>query len=195
MTAITFNLDSIVKLTDDQFYQLCRENPDVKFERNAKGEIIVMPPTGGETGNFNIEIGADFVIWNRQTKLGVCFDSSTCFKLPNGANRSPDVAWIRKERWDALTPEQKKKFPPIAPDFVLELMSPSDNLADTQAKMREYVDSKVKLGWLINPQGKQVEIYRQSQPVEILDSPSELSGEDILPGFILDLKSLLNCSD
>ncbi|WP_413199470.1 Uma2 family endonuclease [Nostoc piscinale] len=188
MTAITFNLNAIVKLTDEQFYQLCRENPDVKFERNNKGELTVMPPTGGETGKYNVEIASDFVIWNRQTKLGVCFDSSTCFKLPNGANRSPDVAWIKQDRWDALTPKEKAKFPPIAPDFVLELMSPSDDLAETQAKMREYMDNQVKLGWLINPPAKQVEIYRQGKSVEILDAPTQLSGEDILPGFILDLR-------
>ncbi|UKO97538.1 Uma2 family endonuclease [Nostoc sp. UHCC 0870] len=192
MTAITFNLNPIVKLTDDQFYQLCRKNPDVKLERNAKGEIIIMPPTGGETGNRNFEIAVEFGVWNRQHKLGVCFDSSTCFKLPNGANRSPDVAWIKKDRWDALTPEQQKKFPPIAPDFVLELMSPSDDLKDTQAKMQEYIDNQVKLGWLINPQARQVEIYRQGKPVEILDSPTKLSGEDILPGFILDLQIVWN---
>ncbi|MBD2497238.1 Uma2 family endonuclease [Nostoc sp. FACHB-280] len=192
MTAITFNLNAIVKLTDEQFYQLCRENPDVKFERNNKGELTVMPPTGGETGKYNVEIASDFVIWNRQTKLGVCFDSSTCFKLPNGANRSPDVAWIKQDRWDALTPKEKAKFPPIAPDFVLELMSPSDDLAETQAKMREYMDNQVKLGWLINPPAKQVEIYCQGKPVEILDAPTQLSGEDILPGFILDLAIIWN---
>ncbi|MBE9207480.1 Uma2 family endonuclease [Nostoc sp. LEGE 06077] len=192
MAAITFNLKSIVQITDDQFYQLCRENPDVKFERNAKGEIIVMPPTGGETGRLNAGFTADFVIWNRTYKLGEVFDSSTCFKLPNGANRSPDVAWIKKERWDALTPQEKAKFPPIAPDFVLELMSPSDDLEETQTKMREYIDNQVKLGWLINPQTKQVEIYRQAKPVEILDSPTQLSGEDILPGFVLDLGIVWN---
>ncbi len=135
MTAITVNFNDIIKLTDDQFYQLCRNNPDVKFERNIKGEIVIISPTGGGTGNRNIEIGADFVIWNRQAKLGVLFDSSTCFKLPNGANRSPDVSWVRKDRWDTLTAEQQEKFPLIAPDFVLELMSPTDSLKETQTKM------------------------------------------------------------
>lgn len=136
MTAIAINLNPIIELTDNQFYQLCRENPEIKFERNAAGELLIMPPTGGETGNRNSEINADFVIWNRQTQLDKVFDSSTCFKLPNGANRSPDVAWIRQERWNALTPEQKEKFPAIAPDFVLELMSPSDTLRETQEKMQ-----------------------------------------------------------
>jgi Uma2 family endonuclease len=190
MLAVTINFDSIAKITDDQFYQLCRENPDVKFERNAQGEIIVMSPTGGETGNYNSEINADFVIWNRQTKLGICFDSSTCFKLPNGANRSPDVSWIEKTRWDALTAEQKQKFPPIAPDFVLELMSPTDSLKDTQNKMQEYMENQVKLGWLINRKTRRVEIYRPGQEVEILESPTELSGEDVLLGFVLNLQTI-----
>ncbi|GCL37821.1 Uma2 family endonuclease [Sphaerospermopsis sp. FACHB-1094] len=187
MTAITINLNPIVRFTDDQFYQLCRKNPDVKFERNAKGELLIMSPTGGETGRINSEINADFGVWNRQTKLGVCFDSSTCFKLPNGANRSPDVAWIKKERWDSLTTEEKTKFPPIAPDFVLELMSPTDSLQETQKKMQEYMENGVKLSWLINPKTRQVEIYRLGKPVEILTAPLELSGEDILPGFILNM--------
>ncbi len=190
MTAITVNFDPIVNLTDEQFYELCRKNPDVKFERNAKGELIIMPPTGGGTGNRNVEIATDFVIWNRQTRLGMCFDSSTCFKLPNGANRSPDVAWIAQDRWDALTPEEQEKFPPIAPDFILELMSPSDTLRDSQDKMQEYMENQVKLGWLINRKTRRVEIYRQGQAVEILESPTTLSGENVLPGFILNLQTI-----
>ncbi len=190
MTAITVNFNAIVNLTDDDFYQLCRNNPDVKFERNATGEIVIMPPTGGGTGNRNIEIAADFVVWNRQTRLGVCFDSSTCFKFPNGANRSPDVAWIKQERWDTLTQEEQEKFPPISPDFVLELMSPSDTLRECQDKMQEYMDNQVKLGWLIDRKTRRVEIYRQGQPVEVLESPVSLSGENILPGFILNLQNI-----
>jgi Uma2 family endonuclease len=187
MTAITLNFNHIIQLSDDNFYQLCRDNPDLKFERNTKGELVIMPPTGGETGKRNAGITADFVIWNRQAKLGVCFDSSTCFKLPQGGNRSPDVSWVRQDRWDALTPQQKEKFPPIAPDFVLELMSPSDSLEETQAKMQEYMNSGVKLGWLINPKTRQVEIYRQEQAPDILESPTQLSGEDVLQDFILDM--------
>ncbi len=190
MTAITVNFHPIVNITDDNFYQLCRENPDVKFERNAKGEIIIMSPTGGGTGNRNIEIAADFVVWNRQTRLGICFDSSTCFKFPNGANRSPDVAWISQERWDTLTLEEQEKFPPISPDFVLELMSPSDTLSETQEKMQEYMDNQVQLGWLIDRKTRRVEIYRQGQPVEVLESPASLCGENVLPGFILNLQNI-----
>jgi Uma2 family endonuclease len=169
MTAITINFNNVLKLSDDQFYQLCRDNPDVKFERNAFGELIIMPPTGGETGKRNALIITDFVIWNRQTKLGEVFDSSTCFKLPNGPDRSPDVSWIKLERWNALTSEQREKFPPIAPDFVLELMSPSDSLSVVQAKMQEYMNAGVKLGWLIDRKTHRVEIYRQGQAKEVLE--------------------------
>jgi Uma2 family endonuclease len=190
MNTITLNLKPVIELTDEQFYQLCRRNPDVKFERNAKGELLIMSPTGGETGNRNAEILVEFVIWNRQSKLGKVFDSSTGFKLPNRANRSPDVAWIKQERWDTLTPEQKEKFPPIAPDFVLELMSPSDDLQKVQEKMQEYMDNQVKLGWLIDRKTRRVEIYLLGKEVEVLESPTELSGEDVLPGFILNLQTV-----
>jgi Uma2 family endonuclease len=188
MTAYTIDFSSVLEITDEQFYQLCRKNPDIKFERNARGELIVMSPTGGETGNKKIEIAGDFVFWNRQNQLGKLFDSSTCFQLPNGANRSPDIAWIKQSRWDQLTPEEKEKFPPIAPDFVLELMSPSDSLTATQAKMQEYIENQVKLGWLIERKNRYVEIYRLGKSVEQLNSPTNLSGEEVLPGFILDLQ-------
>lgn len=188
MTAVTINLNNIIKLTNDQFYQLCRDNPEIKFERNAQGELIVMPPTGGETGKRNAKLTARFVLWNEQFQLGEVFDSSTCFKLPNGANRSPDVSWIKLERWEALTPEQKEKFPPIAPDFVLELMSPTDSLRETQDKMQEYMNSDVKLGWLIDRKTRRVEIYRCGKAKEVLEEPRTIDGEDILPGFVLDLQ-------
>ncbi|MEB3825969.1 Uma2 family endonuclease, partial [Phormidium sp. CCY1219] len=177
MSAIAINLNPIIQLTDEQFYQLCRENTDVKFERNAKGELIVMPPTGGETGNRNLEIGADFAIWNRQTKLGKVFDSSTCFKLPNGSDRSADIAWIKLERWETLTPEEREKFPPLAPDFVLELLSPSDRLKPIQEKLQEYIENGVKLGWLIDRANRRVEIYRPGRDPEILSDPAVVSGE------------------
>ncbi|RUT06588.1 hypothetical protein DSM106972_028450 [Dulcicalothrix desertica PCC 7102] len=188
MTAITIDFNSVVKLTDDQFYQLCQDNPDIKFERNQWGKLVIMPPTGGETGKRNAKLTTRFVVWNEQTQLGEVFDSSTCFKLPNGADRSPDVSWIQLERWNGLTDAQREKFPPIAPDFVLELMSPSDSLSETQAKMREYIEAKVRLGWLIDRKNRRVEIYRLGQQVEILDAPTTLSGEDVLPGFILDMQ-------
>ena len=186
MTTI-LKLEPAIALNEGQFFSLCQQNPDLKIERSPQGELIIMPPTGGETGRQNAELIADFIIWNRQTKLGVVFDSSTCFRLPNGGDRSPDVAWIKKDRWEALTLEQQSKFPPLCPDFVLELLSPSDNLATTQAKMQEYQASGLQLGWLLNPQAQQVEIYRANQTVEILSKPKELSGENILTNFILNL--------
>ena len=190
MNAYTINFDSIFTITDKQFYQLCTNNPELVLERNRKGELIIMSPTGGKTGKKNAELNADFVIWNRQQKLGYIFDSSTCFRLPMGSNRSPDVAYIKKERWDKLTEEEKIKFPPIAPDFVLELMSNTDSLKMLQEKMAEYMESGVKLGWLINPDKKEVEIYRQGQKKEVLSNPQNLSGENILPEFILYLTEI-----
>ena len=190
MEAVTVDFKPILDLTDEQFYQLCRANPDVKFERTATGELVIMPPTGGETGKSNSACNALLWLWNEQYKLGVVFDSSTCFKLPNGADRSPDACWIKLVRWDTLQPEQKEKFPPICPDFVIELLSPSDSLKVTQKKMEEYQANGVRLGWLINRKLRQVEIYRIGQSVEILENPSSLSGEDILPGFVLDLEKI-----
>ncbi|MBF2079374.1 MAG: Uma2 family endonuclease [Synechococcales cyanobacterium T60_A2020_003] len=187
MTAYTIDLSPILTLTADQFDRLCEANPDVKFERTPAGELVIMSPTGGETGKTNAELIIDFGIWNRQAKLGIVFDSSTCFRIPGGGDRSPDVAWVEKSRWDALTPDERRKFPPLCPDFVLELRSPSDNLKTVQAKMQEYQTSGVRLGWLINPEDGQVEIYRPNQPVEVLQTPSELSGESVLPGFTLTL--------
>ena len=186
----TIALKDAISMTDEQFYQLCRNNPDLKFERNAKGDLIIMPPTGGGTGRRNANFTADLIIWNRQTNLGVVFDSSTGFKLPNGADRSPDVAWVKQDRWDALTPEQQEKFLPLCPDFVIELLSPSDTLRDIQAKMQEYIDNGASLGWLIVPKTRRVEIYRPGQPVEVLESPTSLSGEAVLPGFMLQLTSI-----
>ncbi|MFB2772143.1 Uma2 family endonuclease [Pelatocladus sp. BLCC-F211] len=183
---LTLNLDT-VHLTDEQFYQLCQNNRELKFERTPKGKLIIMPPVGGESGNREAELIIDLGIWNRQTQLGYTFSSSTIFKLPNGADRSPDVAWIRRERWEALTPEQKRKFPPIAPDFVIELRSATDDLETLRQKMQEYLNAGVQLGWLINPQQQQVEIYRPGQDVEVRNLPTELSGENILPGFSLNL--------
>jgi Uma2 family endonuclease len=187
MTAYTISLEPVIHMTDEQFYQLCQANPDVKFERDTVGNLIIMAPTGGETGSYNAEIAADFVIWNRQTQLGKVFDSSTCFKLPKGSDRSPDVAWVALDRWNQLSPEQQRRFPPIAPDFVLELLSPTDSLENIRAKMQEYMNSGVRLGWLIDRDNHYVEIYRINQPVEALTSPEELSGEDVLPGFSLNM--------
>jgi len=192
MTAITLNLNSIIKLTSEQFYQLCEENPELKLERNANGELIVMPPTGGETGKRNLTAGAQLWTWNEQTELGEAFDSSTGFTLPNKADRSPDASWVEKSRWSALTPEQREKFIPLCPDFVIELVSPSDSLKKTQEKMQEYMENGCRLGWLINRKKREVEIYRPGQDVEVLHSPLTLSGENVLPGFVLNLQKIWN---
>uniref|UniRef100_B8HQ46 Putative restriction endonuclease domain-containing protein n=1 Tax=Cyanothece sp. (strain PCC 7425 / ATCC 29141) TaxID=395961 RepID=B8HQ46_CYAP4 len=176
-----------VNFTEEQFDQLCLSNPDLKIERSARGDLIVMPPVGGESGNQEIELGTDLNLWNRQTGLGKVFSSSTLFRLPGGGDRSPDVAWIELNRWNSLTPDQRRKFPPIAPDFVIELRSPTDRLDLLQEKMQEYMASGVRLGWLINPQQQQVEIYRQGKAKEVRNLPTELSGESVLPGFRLEI--------
>jgi Uma2 family endonuclease len=186
ISPVILNLDR-VQLSDEQFYQLCQNNRELKFERNTHGELTIMSPVGGESGNREAEFIIDLGIWNRQTQLGYTFSSSTIFKLPNGGDRSPDAAWIKKESWENLTPEQRRKFPPIAPDFVIELRSATDELEPLRRKMLEYLDAGVKLGWLINPQQQQVEIYRLKKPVELRNIPTELSGEEILPGFSLSL--------
>ena len=165
MTAFVLNMPPIARLTDEQFYQLCQANRDLRLEMTAQGELIIMPPTGGETGKRNSDLTADLVIWNRNNKSGIVFDSSTGFILPNNAKRSPDAAWISIDKWNALTSEQKQKFLPLCPDFVIELRSPTDNLKTLQAKMQEYIENGTRLGWLINPQDKQVEIYRKNQEV------------------------------
>ena len=189
MTAITLNLQS-VQLTDEQFFQLCQDNRELKFERNANGDLVIMPPTGGETSNRNAGITAQLWVWNEQSKSGKVFDSSGGFKLPNGAERSPDAAWILLKRWNALTPQQQQQFIPLCPDFVIELRSPSDRLPELQEKMQEYKNNGTRLGWLINRQSRQVEIYRQNSDVEILESPTTLSGESVLAGFILTLEPI-----
>lgn len=190
MTAITLNLNPVIKLDSEQFFQLCRENPDLKLERTAQGELVVMSPTGGETGRQNSRLNLQLGLWNERANLGEVFDSSTGFKLPNGADRSPDVAWVERQRWLALTVKQREKFIPLCPDFVIELLSPTDTLQHTQAKMREYMENGCRLGWLIARQQHKVEVYRSELAVEVLSAPSSLSGEEVLPGFTLSLKQM-----
>ncbi len=190
METVTVDFKPILDLTDEQFYQLCLANQDLRFERNATGELIIMPPVGGESSNRNASLTSQVWIWNEQNQLGIVFDSSGGFKLPNGANRSPDASWVKLSRWNALTTQQQTKFLPLSPDFVIELLSPSDSLKVTQTKMEEYRENGVRLGWLINRKLRQVEIYRIGQEVEILENPNNLSGEDILPGFVLNLEKI-----
>ena len=176
-----------VGLSDDQFYQLCQINEDWKLEQTAKGELIIMPPVGAISGNRESDFNGYIWLWNLQTKLGKVFSSSTVFTLPNGGKRSPDVAWIANERWESLSIKEREKFAKICPDFVIELRSRTDSLSQLQEKMQEYLNSGLRLGWLIDPQNQQIEVYRQNQPVEIVSLPTTLSGENVLPGFILEL--------
>ena len=189
-----FTVPQGFRITPEQFEQLAEVEQLARLELTEHGELIVMSPTGGTAGKKNFNLYIDFGIWNRQTKLGEAFDSSTIFTLPNGARRSPDVSWVRLERWNELTQAQQDGFPPVTPDFVIELVSPSDltnqRYEDLQNKMQEYLDNGVKLGWLIEPSAKTVEIYRAGEQVEILNNPRSLSGEDVLPGFTLELTEI-----
>ncbi len=182
------------RVTPEQFEQLAYAEQLARMELTKDGELIVMSPTGGEAGRKNRRLTQQIGIWTERDGTGEAFDSSTVFVLPNGARRSPDVSWIKLERWNTLTLKEKQGFPPLAPDFVIELVSPSDvknqRYEDLQAKMQEYLDNGVRLGWLIEPEAKTVEIYRVGQQVEILNNPQTLSGEDVLPGLILDLSEI-----
>jgi Uma2 family endonuclease len=176
-----------VELTREQFFRLCTLNRDLRLERSAGGDIIVMPPAGGLTGARNSNLLLQVAAWARADGTGVTFDSSTGFELPNGATRSPDVAWVRRTRLSPLTAEQKERFLPLCPDFVIELLSPSDSLSLTQEKMDEYVATGTELGWLIDPAQRRVHIYRPGVAIEHLDRPSALHGDPILAGLVLDL--------
>lgn len=184
-------LELTIELTDEQFFELCQKNRDYRFERTASGELLIMPPAGSDTGRRNADLTFQLQAWCRQNNLGIAFDSSAGFKLPNGGDRSPDASWVKRERWEALTPEQQETFAPLCPDFVVELRSKSDSLKALQTKMQEYINNGARLGWLIDRKNQRVEIYRQVQDVEILQAPAALSGEDLLPGFVLDLKDIL----
>ncbi|MEA5516144.1 Uma2 family endonuclease [Nodularia sp. UHCC 0506] len=187
MDNITLYLPPSIEITDDQFFEMCQINELIKIQRNADGSLILKPLLGGISSNINAGLTAQLANWNDHESLGVAFGSDVGFILPNGAILSPNTAWIKLERWDSLTEEQKEKFPPICPDFVVELLSPSDTLKVAQKKMREYLDNGVRLGLLINRKSRQVEIYRQGKEVEVLESPATVSGEDVLNGFILNL--------
>ena len=179
-----------IRLTAEQFARLCQENPDLRLELTAHQELVIMPPTGSKTGWRNNEISYALTAWVKTDGGGIAFDSSTMFTLPNGASRSPDASWVRRERWDALTEDQQEGFAPLCPDFVVELRSRTDRLADLHDKMQEYVDNGARLGWLIDPIDKRVYVYRPGQPVESLDDPATLSGDPILPGFVLSVREL-----
>jgi Uma2 family endonuclease len=190
-SAILLQMPDNLQMTDEQFYQFCQVNRDYQIERNALGEISIMAPTGGVTGNRNFNIAGQLYIWSEADGTGICFDSSTGFILSSGAERAPDASWINLERWNTLTPQQQEKFPPICPDFIIEIRSASDNLKPLKEKMEEYINEEgVQLGWLIDRKNRQVYIYRPAMTVECLDNPETVSGETVLPGFVLNMNKV-----
>jgi Uma2 family endonuclease len=191
MTAVILNLDAVTTLTPEQFWEISLTNRDVRLELTAQGKLIVMPPTGWESGKRNASLTGRLHSWSEIDGTGIAFDSSTGFRLPNGAVRSPDAAWVKQDRLDALNPNPES-FLPLAPDFVIELRSASDSARDLRDKMKEYMDNGVRLGWFLNAKEKEVEIYRLGQTVEVLKSPKSLSGEAVLPGFVLELKGIFD---
>lgn len=186
---ITLDVHS-VGLSDEQFFRLCQDNRELRMELTAQGELIIMTPTGSKTGWRSGKIFHRLTAWAEQDRSGLTFDSSTGFTLPNGAKRSPDAAWIRRERWEALTEEEQEVFAPICPDFVLELRSPADKLSMLQDKMLEYMENGAQLGWLIDPKERRVYIYRQGQPEECLENPETIAGDPLLNGFILNVQDI-----
>jgi len=178
------------KMSDNEYYEFCQLNRDWRIEQSCDGEIIIMPPTGGETGRINSELNFLFVSWAKQDGTGITFDSSTEFVLPNSAKRSPDASWVKRTRWDTLTKEQREKFPPLCPDFVVELRSPSDSLSALQAKMQEYITNGAQLGWLIDPSERKIYIYRPNESVKQLDDPQTISGDPVLRGLVLEMKQV-----
>lgn len=195
MSVCTLQLAPTLRLSDEQLLAIAQANEAWRLEVSATGELIVMAPTGGETGIYNSGVTAKLYNWNDRLQLGLVFDSSTLFRLPTGARRGPDAAWVRRDRWDALSPNDRQRFPPLCPDFVIELRSPSDSPEELRAKMQEYLAAGLVLGWLIDPIACQVEIYRPQQPVEVVTfdrtSPPTVSGDPLLPGFQLDLAKVL----
>jgi Uma2 family endonuclease len=190
MNSITLEIPTYFIVSQEQFELLAIANRDLRLERSPTGELIIMPPTGGSTGRRNAKLVTYFVNWNDQTQLGEVFDSSTAFRLPNGSNKSPDVAWVSWERWQILTPEQQDSFPPLCPDFVVELRSKTDSLKSLQDKMQEYLDNGLQLGWLIDIQNQTVEVYRPQQACEVLQKPILLTGESVLRKFSVSLDFL-----
>jgi Uma2 family endonuclease len=189
-SSLVVRLHPVVRMTDEQFFEFCQLNRDLHIERTATGDLIIMSPTGSATGGRNFKLSQQLANWTDQDGTGIGFDSSTGFTLPNGAKRSPDASWLLLDRWNTLTPEQQEGFAPICPDFVVELRSPSDGLTELQAKMQEYIENGVRLGWLIDRPQRSVYIYRPGAAVETLANPETLNGESVLPEFLLDLSKI-----
>jgi len=177
-------------MSDHEFFEFCQLNPDLRIERTSDGDLVIMPPTGGTGGRINFTLVGLFSDWVEANGTGIGFDSSTEFSLPNGAKRSPDLAWVARARWEALTQQEQDEFPPLCPDFVVELRSPSDRIRGLRAKMEEYIANGASLGWLIDPIERKVYVYRPNAEMSCLDNPATVSGEPVLPGFVLDLRRL-----
>ncbi len=190
ISRFVLQFNPFIKMNDNQFFEFCNANRDVRIERNAQGEVIIMPPTGWNTGDGNSEINFQLRLWKKKDKTGKCVDSSTGYVLPNSAIMSPDASWILKERLDKLSSDQRQKFLPIAPDFVIELCSQSDSLSKLKTKMKEYIENGVSLGWLIDSKEQKVYVYRSNEELEILENPTGVSSEPILRGFTLNLKEI-----
>ncbi|MCA9795043.1 MAG: Uma2 family endonuclease [Candidatus Eremiobacteraeota bacterium] len=188
---ITLDLQPFVAWTEDEFFEFCQRHAWLKIERTASGALEIMTPTGGETSERNALLTCRLVLWARADGTGVAFDSSAGFLLPNGAERGPEASWVERSRWEALTPEQRQKFPPLCPDFVVELMSPSDSLTATRAKIQEYLDNGARLGWLLDPSRMTVEVFRPGHEAECVVEPAQLAGDPVLPGFVLELEGIL----
>ncbi len=188
--ALILHLRPIVELDEDRFFELAGLNRDLRMELTTEGDLIVMPPAGGESSQRNAEITIQLGSWAKHDGTGATFDSSGGFRLPNGAVRSPDASWVERTRLAALTDEQRRKFLPLCPEFVVELRSPSDSLNVLQGKMQEYLENGAKLGWLIDPENKRVYVYRPGEPVRELKNPESVSGDPVLPGFVLDLREI-----
>jgi Uma2 family endonuclease len=178
------------KVSDEEFAELCQLNPELQFERTSEGELVIMSPTGGRTGARNFKLISQFGVWTGKDLSGIAFDSSTVFTLPNTAKRSPDLSWVRNERWNALSAREQDSFPPLCPDFVVELRSRTDSLRTLKEKMEEYISNGAELGWLIDPLERTVHVYRVGATPEVLEDPREVSGEPLLKGFVLDLQSI-----
>jgi Uma2 family endonuclease len=190
ITPMELKFHPVISINDDQLFEFCQLNRDCRIERKVTGEIIIMPPTGSETDQRNFDLIVQLGIWTKQDGTGVGFGSSGGFTLPSGAVRSPDAAWIKKTDWEAISLEKRQKFAPICPEFVIELRSASDSLKVLKNKMEEYIENGTLLGWLIDRVQRKVYIYRPNTVVEELENPTTLSGENILPGFMLDLNPI-----
>ncbi len=187
---LTVNFPAIVKMTQAQFYEFCQANQELRIERTAKEEVIIMPPAFSDTGNRNMKISYQLTRWAEEDGTGETFDSSAGFTLPNGATRSPDASWIKLKRWNALTAAERASFAPICPDFAIELRSASDTLIFLQTKMQEYIDNGASLGWLIDRKNRQVYIYRPDRSSEVLEQPELVMGDPELPGFVLKMAKI-----